>query len=421
MSRSILLVAYFYPPCRDTGILRSVAMAKWLRRLGHRVTVLTTSAYGELPTDADEPVVRTADAQLWRAKLHGGDRIDALFDSDTYSGKPHFLSKVVVPEPLGLAWTPFARRRAVALHRRERFDCVITTSPPESAHSVGRRLQRRGVPWIADIRDAWTFESLRPAFPTALQRWRDDRMERQLLGAADAVVCVSEPAAADLRDRGIAEPLLIPNGWDPDAAPRPSTESAAGLDPERVTLLYTGRFGSFGRDPGALVDAMGRLAREQPDVAERLELAIAGPLTEAEAGLFTADVSPARISLLGTTPRERALALQREADALLLIAQPTRSQLLNIKVFEYLAAERPILALAAGTEAGRVVEEIGGETVAADDPSAIAAALARLVAGELRPPAPNAVEPYAYPAPAARMAEAVEAAIATRGLRSNRD
>ena len=57
--RRILLVAYFYPPCRDTGILRPAAMAKWLRRLGHEVTVLTTSAYGEPADDAAEDVVRT--------------------------------------------------------------------------------------------------------------------------------------------------------------------------------------------------------------------------------------------------------------------------------------------------------------------------------------------------------------------------
>ena len=92
------------------------------------------------------------------------------------------------------------------------------------------------------------------------------------------------------------------------------------------------------------------------------------------------------------------MALQREADALLLIAQPTRSQLLNIKLFEYLAAGRPILALAAGTEAGRVVEETGGETVRADDPAAIAAALGRLAKGELRPPPADALGPYIYPA-----------------------
>ena len=414
-ARSILLVAYFYPPCRDTGALRPAAMARWLRRLGHEVTVLTTSAYGE---SAEPGVVQTADAQRWRARLGGHDRIDALFDSDTYTGRPHPLSRVIVPEPLLAAWAPFARARAIRLNRERHFDCVITSSPPESAHLIGRALRRRGVPWVADVRDAWTFEPLRPEFPTRIQRRLDERLERRWLGGADVVVCVSEPAARDLRARGIADPVLIPNGWDPQLVPTASGSGAevAGaireaLDPDRVSLVYTGRFGTYGRDPRPLVEALGSLARDEPKAAERLELVVAGPLTAAERELLATDVSPARVVLAGSLSRERALALQREADALLLIAQPTRSQLLNIKLFEYLAAGRPILALAAGTEAGRVVAELGGEAVRADDPAAIRAALARLAAGAPEAPPADTVRDYIYPAPAERMAGAVEAAI----------
>ena len=406
-ARRILLVSYFYPPSRDTGALRPAAMAKYLRRLGHEVEVVTTAAYGD---DGDPTVHRTADAQLWRARRAGKDTVDALFDSDTYTGKPHPLSKAIVPEPLAVAWAPFARREALRLHRRQPFDCVITTSPPESVHAVGMALRRRGVPWVADVRDAWTFESLRPEFPTGAQRAMDRRLERRWLGAADVVVCVSEPAANDLRVRKIADPVVITNGWDDEAAPDPAP-AADVLDPERFSLLYTGRFGSYGRDPAPLVEAIGRLAAEHPEAAARLELVVAGPLTDDEAQLMARDVSPARIVRAGSMPRERALALQREADALLLIAQPTRSQLLNIKVFEYLAAGRPILALAAGTDAGRVVAETGGEVVAADDPAAIAAALRALIESPPAPPAPDAVAPYTYPAPAERMAEAVEKAI----------
>ena len=122
------------------------------------------------------------------------------------------------------------------------------------------------------------------------------------------------------------------------------------------------------------------------------------------------DVSPARIVVAGSLPRERALALQRAADALLLLASPQRTQLLNFKLFEYLAAGRPILALAAGTEAGRVVEEAGGEAVPADDVAAIVGALRRLAAGELRPPSARRREAYSYPAVAERMAEVAERA-----------
>jgi len=418
--RNLLLVTYFYPPCRDTGAQRPAAIAKWLRRLGHRVTVLTTSAYGESPADAGEHVVRTADAQRWRARLHGRERVDALYDSDTYSGRAHPLSRVLVPEPLVVAWAPFARSRALRLHRREGYDCVITTSPPESAHLVGRALRRRGVAWVADVRDAWTFEPLREPFPTAAQRRLDEALERRWLAAADAVVCVSRPAADDLRARGIAEPLLVPNGWDPEAVPGPSGEGGepsppAILDSGRRSLVYTGRFGSYGRDPRPLVEALVALARDDRDAAARLELVVAGPLTPAERKLLATDVSPARIVVAGSLDRRQALALQGAADALLLLASPARSQLLNIKLFEYLAASRPILALAGGTEAGRIVEEIGGEAVRADDPTAIAAALRRLAAGELAPPSPEAVRSYTYPAPAEGMAAAIERAIEAAG------
>jgi len=410
---NLLLVAYFYPPCRDTGAHRPAAMAKWLRRLGHRVTVLTTSAYGELDTDADEGVVRANDLQRVRARLHGRDTVDALFDSDTYSGRPHVLSKVVVPEPLVVAWAPFAYREALRLNARERFECVITSSPPESVHFVGRALRRRGVPWVADLRDGWTFEPIRPGFPTRVQRRYDERLERQWLGDADAVVAVSRPAAEDLRTRLGLDPQLIPNGWDPDLAADAAPTDVAHrlLDPERTSLVYTGRFGSYGRDPAGLMEGMRAFARERPDAASKLELVIAGPLTDEEAALMRTDVSPARIVVAGTLDRADALALQRAADALLLLASSRRTQLLNFKVFEYLAAGPPILALAAGTEAGRVVAEAGGEAVAADDPPAIVEALLRLVAGDVPAPDPEARERYSYPTVAERMAAVAQGAI----------
>ena len=87
-ARRILFVTYFYPPCTDTGAHRPSSMVKYLRRAGHDVTVLTTSAYGSLSSDAEQGVVRTTDAQLWRAKMRGGDHVGSLYDSDTYTGAP---------------------------------------------------------------------------------------------------------------------------------------------------------------------------------------------------------------------------------------------------------------------------------------------------------------------------------------------
>ena len=415
--RSLLLVSYFYPPTRDTGAQRPAAMAKWLGRLGWEVTVLTTGAFGAGGAPAGGVrVLRSRDLQTLRARLAGHTKVDSLFDSDSYTGRPHPLSKLIVPEPLAVAWAPFARRVALRAHRSRPFDCVLTTSPPESVHTIGHALRRRGVPWVADIRDAWTFEPLRPRFPTALQRRLDERLERLRIGAADRVVCVSEPAAADLRSRGIADPTVIANAWDHDQDPGPEAVAAAAglLAADRTSLLYTGRFGSYGRDPGPLAEGLARLAQSSPELAGKLQVAIAGPLQPGERELFERrELQPAKVSLLGSLPREVALALQRRADALLLLAQPARSQLVNFKLFEYLAAGVPILALAAGTEAGRIAADAGvGPIVRADDPEAIATAFAELLGGRISGPDPEAATRYSYPAAAEAMADVLNEAIA---------
>jgi len=395
-------------------------MAKWLAQLGWEVTVLTTTAFGDAGGGTEGVrVIRSRDLQTLRARIGGHRRVDSLFDADSYSGKPHPLSKLIVPEPLAVAWAPFARRAALAAHRARSFDCVLTTSPPESAHAIGAALQGRGVAWVADVRDAWTFEPLRPPFPTRLQRRLDERQERKRLGAADEVVCVSEPAADDLRRRGIASPLVIPNAWDPRDDPGPDAARAVAglLDPGRTSLLYTGRFGSYGRDPAPFVEALARLAAGSPPAAGRLEVAIAGPLLPQERALFErADLQPVKVTLLGSLEREESLALQRAADALLLLAQPARSQLVNFKLFEYLASGTPILALAAGTEAGRLAAEAGVDpVVAADDPEAIATALATLLGDGIRPPGREAESRHSYPGAAEEMSAVLEAARRSTG------
>src|SRR5437764_839012 len=133
---NVLLVAYFFPPCRDIGAGRPAAMARYLERLGHGVTVLTTRAYGELPDDAEHGVHRAPDLQLARARLRGERTIGSLYAADTYSGRPHPLSRVLVPEPLVAAWMPFARALAM---RPSRSPATARRSPPGSSSSAPAR------------------------------------------------------------------------------------------------------------------------------------------------------------------------------------------------------------------------------------------------------------------------------------------
>ncbi len=424
IARSILLVCHYYPPSAGAAVQRPLLMAKYLRRMGHRVSVLTTGAFGKLPDDARQEVHRTYDLQLLEARLRGERRATPILEADTYSNRPHPLSYVLVPEALVLAWAPFAVAAAVRLQRREHFDCVITTSPPESGHLAGLALQRMGAAWIADVRDGWVFESYRPPWRTGIQDRLDRALERRLMRAADAVTTVAEPLVDYFRDELGADAALVPNGWDPEQLDGAAADSHAGhalLDPERVSLVHAGRLEVVGRNPAPLVEALRRLASDDPGAAARLELVFAGTFTERERALLSEDVAPARIVVAGNLPREDALALQRAADGLLLITAGPRTHEVTGKVFEYLGVGRPILALAEGTEAARVVREAGaGLTVPPGDADAARSALEAFARGEVAPPADDARRAWAYPAVAESMAQQVERVTAARAARASR-
>jgi glycosyltransferase involved in cell wall biosynthesis len=424
-ARSILIVAHFYPPAREVAANRPAALARYLRRLGHRVTILTSAAYGALEDDAEAGVVRTYDLQLLAARLRGEQAAVGTFGSSTFQPKAHLVSRIAVPDAHLVAWTPFALARARRLARQLRFDCAITTSPPESAHLIGSSLRRRGLPWIADLRDGWVFESMKDRiWPLRAQHRLSAWMERRMLRRADLVTTVTDPIADDLRERLGIEARVIANGFDPEdpaSDSDPGGEGAQRLDPGRVSIAFTGQLGGARRDPTPLIAALAELAREEPEVAGRIELAFAGSFDERERRLFETDVSPARITAIGAVPHLAALALQRAADIALVITGPRRQEA-SAKLLEYFGARKPVLALSPpDTAATRIVAETGaGAAVDPRDRERIKAALRAAVAGELPVIADEARAAYGWPVLAEKMADAVEAAISAAAARRPR-
>ena len=183
--------------------------------------------------------------------------------------------------------------------------------------------------------------------------------------------------------------------------------------PGWTTLVHTGTLsGPRGRDPRPLLEGLRRA--NAASEGERIRLVLAGrPTLEDERLLAEADLGEAVVHL-GLLDRAAALGLQQRAGALLLLTG-THSSEATGKLFEYLAAGRPIVALAQGNEAARIVEATGtGIVVPPFEPAAIAAALRRAARREL-PYAPRGLERFTYPGPARAVAELVEDAIARRG------
>ena len=161
---------------------------------------------------------------------------------------------------------------------------------------------------------------------------------------ADVVTAVSEPIADDLRARYGADVHTLTNGYDPEDVP-PPREGDPLLAPERFSLVHTGRIAAGQRTPAPLLDAIRLLRDRSPEIAGRIELVLAGPLTADELARIGAPDLRGVVRHAGTLPRRRALELQRAASGLVLLTSGSRRGEVTGKLFEYLAAERPILVL----------------------------------------------------------------------------
>jgi glycosyltransferase involved in cell wall biosynthesis len=407
--RSILLVAQLTPPSPLSGARRPAALAKYLHRRGHRVTVLTSLASGSGGMAGAARLIRTRDVLSSRLNWRRGhfEAIQGQQQAAASASSP--LESIVVPDLAAVGWLPFALPRALGLGR---FDCVITTSPPQSAHVVGAALKLRGIPWIADLRDGWTYDPPRGAWPTALQTACDRALEEGLLRRADGLVAVTAPIADDLARRLNREVTVITNGFDPEESA--GDPHATLLSPGRHSLVHTGRAGVAGRSPRTFLEGVIELRRQWPDLADRLEVVFAGPTTAEERALLADERLGGLARTVGMLEREKALALQRGADSLLVFAQGASApSVATNKLYEYLAARRPVLVLGDRSEAARIVREAdSGIAVAADDPRAIADAVRRLVSGEVRANGVD-LDRYAWPTLAARFEDVIEAASAS--------
>jgi glycosyltransferase involved in cell wall biosynthesis len=415
--RHVLLVGQLAPPSPLIPARRIAGLAKYLAAEGLEICVLTSAISGDGEIKGARAVARTRDLMAtplnWRRA-----QFKALEGSaDGSYSEPSRLQSVLVPDIAAATWLPFALASSLRLRREPGVDCVITTGPAHSVHLVGLALRRRGVPWIAEFRDGWTFDQPARAFPLRAQRQLDAALERRVATSADALVAVTKPIADDLSRRFDRPATVLTNAFDPEE--RADGGHSELLDAKRFSVVHTGRMAYAGRSPLPLLDAVRALKRDRPQVAEKLEVVLAGPLSAEEEPLVRAPDLADTVRAVGTLDRARTLQLQQAADALLVLAEGSSRRAATGKLFEYLGTDAPILVLGEESEAARIVAETGsGPVVSGSDPSQIAAALERLLdSPEARARDAAAVEPYSYPHVARRYAALIEDVVSRRERR----
>jgi glycosyltransferase involved in cell wall biosynthesis len=367
----VLVVSLYFPPAGGPGVQRPLKLAAHLTRLGFEVDVLAPDDPKWVHRDAslrvpDGVTVHRARNLGPRARIPGHE-LYGRSGLDRLRRRAAIAARGLLVPDASVLWTVTAIPAALRIVRREAIDVVLTTSPPGSVHLVGAAVRARTrARWVADLRD--------PIVGHAHRR-REIRGEpalARLVGRrADAVVAASAGTADSMERfaRGLAV-HVVENGCDYDDFD--GLEYRRG---ERFRITHTGSF--FGRrNPRAFLEA---LARTDGHVVARF----VGGLPPRHRAWVAEHGLGDRVEVLDFVPRAEALALQRDSEANLLLVPEAEGRgraVLTAKVFEYLAAERPILAVVPPDgHAAELMRETGaGVVVPPDDVDAIAEALADL-------------------------------------------
>jgi glycosyltransferase involved in cell wall biosynthesis len=375
----VLIVSFYFPPAGGGGVQRPLKFATHLPGLGVETHVLAPDDPKWIHRD-DELQPPTL-AWVHRARylgasgrrpaeeLHGSQGLERLSKQAQLLGR-----RLLVPDE-NVGWNLTAIPAAIRVVRSEGIDVVLTTSPPSSVHLIGAAVKKAtGVKWVADLRDSLVAHPHRRAERLAVRAKEqgEHAVAKLVARSADAITCVSDAIADELRERSPKGPVVtIANGSDFD--------DFAGLErhpSDRFRITHTGSF--FGkRDPRPFLTALARSGLD--DVVVRF----LGDFRVADRDWAETLELGDRLELIAYAPRRRSLELQRDSEVLLLLIPDAGGRgkgVLSGKVFEYLAAERPILAVVPpdGAAAALVRDTGAGLVVAPADVEGMTEALREL-------------------------------------------
>lgn len=395
--KKVLFVTYEFPPKGGSGVQRGAKFVKYLPRFGWKPTVLSVAdppaalsdetLLGDIPPSVRVERAWSAEPTrllAWARGLpsrRGSSSIERrpnVTGRARVSGLPVWAIRLIqglfVPDEK-IGWRRYAVREGLRAIARDGIDAIFASGPPATTYLVGERLARlSGLPLVVDFRDPWVSNAQLRA-PTPLHAWAWRRLERRVVARASVVVSTLDAVSADFRTRYPDERpekfVTITNGFDP---------SDFEIEPRRhdgFTITHTGVFYGI-KGLNCFLDGLKAAIEEggveEGDVRVRLVGPYAPEVDRAVRSMGLGDIVESG-EYLAHPDAVRSLV---ESDLLLLVLDsPGHSRTsLTGKLFEYIAAAKPVLAVIyEGETADLITRERIGTVVSPGRPEDVAAAL----------------------------------------------
>ena len=387
MTKRVLIITYYWPPAGGAGVQRWLKFVKYLPQFGWEPVVYTAqdgeypvldhSLEKEVPEGTEVIRKKIIEPYSWYKKFIGQkpeEKINAGFlsQSEKPAGKEKLARWI-----RGNLFIPDARRfwirpsvRFLSKYLKDHpVDIMVSTGPPHSMHLIALGIKKKlDIPWIADFRDPWTkidfYKELH------LSRWADRKhhlLEKKSVQTADMIVAVTRHMQKDFEKLGARQPVYLPNGFDPEDIPAEYPVPEKG---DKFRIVYVGTL-NRPRNPEILWETVAEMIEEDPLFATDLEIDLVGKTDIIVDKAIKQYRLSSYVNKKDYLPHHEIFGIQKEAAVLLLLINraPDARGIVTGKIFEYLTAGRPILALGPPDgEAAMILNQTGtGTTVDYDD------------------------------------------------------
>lgn len=389
--KKALIITYYWPPAGGSGVQRWLKFVKYFRDFGIEPVVYTVenSNYPIL----DESLIKDVPQgiEILKQPIWEPNNLFAFFgkkkteSAGFLNPNPSLFGKILqyiranyfIPDARKF-WVKPSTNYLIKYLKSNKIDVVITTGPPHSMHLVGLNLKKElNIKWIADFRDPWTeidyFQQL-PLTKKSIERHQS--LEKEVLKNADAVLVVGKTMGEKFRKFN-SNVVTITNGFD-----EVITDSIVELD-SKFTVTHIGLMNAD-RNPKILWEVLTEIISENIEFAADFELKLIG---KADASVID-DISKYRLSknvhVIDYVTHDKVVEFQKKSQVLLLIVNnvPSAKGIITGKIFEYLMAKRPILAIAPinGDVSEIIYETNSGTIIDFDDKIGLKKAILELFA-----------------------------------------
>ncbi|MHB9142154.1 MAG: glycosyltransferase [Paludibacter sp.] len=374
--KKVLIITYYWIPSGGSGVQRWVKFAKYLRDFGWE-PIIYTPLNPEFPSidhsfekdiTNDITVLKTP---IWepynfyrKLARRKNEPINAGFISENKKhGWKDKLSvwirgNFLIPDPRKF-WVRPSVNYLTNYLKSNPVDAIITTGPPHSMHLIGLGLKSSfpSLPWIADFRDPWTnvyyFKDLKISwFANSVHK----RLEKKIIRNADCVLVVSRGMKDEFELLNPKKIEIITNGFDQDDIP----EAKLTLD-QKFSISHIGLL-TERQNPHILWKVLSEICETNSEFKSDLRIQLIGKIDFSVLDSIQKSGLQEQLIKIPYLPHDEAIAKQQSSQVLLLLLlnQAGTKAILTGKLFEYLAAKRPVLAIGSTDgDASAVLKQTG--------------------------------------------------------------